>query len=185
MKPALLHLLALCLVLPVKPSFAQLASSPQDTSKGQDASAPPKSPDQALVTFFSTGHFLNSAVPGNKHGEFIGRIMDKDGQLAMLTSDHFVTFRVDAGPHTFSANSWMLATPQTGGHLKLDLVAGKHYFIGAYTQSFLYYTRFRLEEHTCQEAKRQNESTEPLDPKHLKDHGKTMYVPETVFPDCL
>ncbi|WP_263417327.1 hypothetical protein [Terriglobus albidus] len=185
MKPILLHLLTLCLVLSAQPSFAQTASPPQGQSKGEDASAPPKSPDQALVTFFSSGHFLKSALPGYKHGEFLGRIMDKDGQLAMLTFDHFVTFRVDAGPHTFSANSWLLPTPQTGGHLKLDLVAGKHYFVGAYTQSFLYYTRFRLEAHTCQEAKEINEKTEPLDPKHLKDHGKAMYIPETAFPDCL
>lgn len=185
MKPILLHLLTLCLVLPVKPSFAQAVSTPQVAPTEQNASVPGGSPNQALVTFFSSGHFLKSAAPGYKHGKFTGRIMDEHDQLAMLTFDCFVTFHVDAGPHTFSANSWLLPRPDTGGHLKLDLVAGKHYFIGAYSQSFLYYTRFRLEEHTCQEAKEQNESTKPLDPEHLKDYGKNKYMAETAFPACL
>jgi hypothetical protein len=181
MKSVLLLLLTVCLLLPIKPSFAQIASAPQSTSTDQSASS---HSDKALVTFFASGHVLKSAAPGYKYGKFIGRIMERDDQLAMLMSDCFVTFLVDAGSQTFSANSWLFPTPEMGGHLELKLVAGKHYFIGAYTQSFLYYTRFRLEEKTCQEAKQENEKTKALDPKHLKPYGKGIYVAETAFPVC-
>jgi hypothetical protein len=181
MKSVLLLLLSVCLLLSIKPSVAQIASAPQNTSVDQSA---PSHSDKALVTFFASGHFLKSAAPGYKYGKFIGRIMEKDDQLAMLMSDRFVTFLVDAGSHTFSANSWLIPKPEMGGHLELKLVAGKHYFIGAYTQSFLYYTRFRLEEKTCQESRQENEKTKPLEPEHLKDSGKGMYVAETAFPVC-
>jgi len=46
------------------------------------------------VTFYSSGSFLKSAIPGDKHAKFAGRIMDGDHQLAMLTFGQFVTFNL-------------------------------------------------------------------------------------------
>jgi hypothetical protein len=141
-------------------------------------------PAQVKVTFYASGNFLKSAMPGYKYGKFTGRIMDEYDQLTMLTFDHFVTFNLDPGPHTFSANSWMIASPELGGHLKIDLVAGKHYYIRAYQQSLYFASRFRLEERTCEEAQKENQSTKPLGQKHLKDYGIPRVVAESSFPTC-
>jgi hypothetical protein len=82
---------------------------------------------QAQVTFYSNGNFAKSILPGYKYGKFNGRIMDEYDQLAMLTPGHYVTFNLDPGEHTFSNNSWMIPRPEGGGHVKVDLVGGKHY----------------------------------------------------------
>ncbi len=161
--------LAMCIV------SAVISSSAQST---------PTLPPQVKVTFYASGNFLKSAMPGYKYGKFSGRIMDEYNQLAMLTFDRFVTFNLDPGPHTFSANSWMIPRPETGGHLKVDLVAGKHYYIGVYLQTYLYLSRFRLEERTCDEAQQENKSTKPLDAKHIKDYGVPRFVSDTSFPTC-
>jgi hypothetical protein len=139
---------------------------------------------QALVTFYSNGNFLKSTLPGYKYGKFSGRIMDEYDQLAMLTPGHFVTFNLDPGPHTFSANSWLIARPETGGHLEINLAAGQHYFIGTYLQPLLFVSNYRLEQHTCQEAKKDNINAKPLEQKHLKDYGLPRVLVETSFPAC-
>ena len=125
MKSVLLLLLTVCLLLPIKPSFAQIASAPQSTSTDQSASS---HSDKALVTFFASGHFLKSAAPGYKYGMFTGRIMERDDQLAMLVSDCFVTFLVDAGSQTFSANSWLFPTPEMGGSPRIEARCGEALF---------------------------------------------------------
>jgi|SRR5580765_3379420 len=150
----------------------------------QSTSTPAAALPQVKVTFYASGHFVKSAMPGYKYGKFSGRIMDEYDQLAMLTYDHFVTFNLDPGPHTFSANSWLIPRPEAGGHLKLDLVVGKHYYIGAYLQPLLYLSKYRLEERTCQEARQENESTKALERKHIKDYGETRFISETSFPTC-
>ncbi len=160
---------AVCLATCDLPSLAQ-----------STAAAPP----QVQVTFYSSGKLLNSAVPSFKHGKFIGRIMDEYDQLAMLLPGHFITFNLDPGPDTFSANSWMIPRPESGGHLEIDLVPGKHYYIGAYLESLIYLLMFRLEQRTCQEAQQDNRDTMPLEQKHLKKYGATRVLVETSFPAC-
>jgi len=95
-------------------SFAFAAVS----SLAQGTTASP----QVQVTFYSSGSFLRSAIPGDKHAKFAGRIMDGNNQLAMLTPNQFVTFNLDPGQHVLAANSWMIASPVGGGHLKINLV---------------------------------------------------------------
>ena len=141
-------------------------------------------PPQVKVTFYSSGNLLKSVAPGYKYGKFLGRIMDEYDQLAMLTSDRFVTFNLDAGEHTFSANSWVMPRPEAGGHLKIDLAPGKHYYIAAYQQPLYVVSRFWLKERTCEEAREENKNTKPLDPKHLKDYGGPRVISETSFPVC-
>jgi hypothetical protein len=139
---------------------------------------------QVQVTFYSSGNFLKSAMPGYKYGKFSGRIMDEYDQLAMLTFDHFITFNLDPGPHTFSANSWMIPRPEGGGHLKIDLVVGKHYYIGTYLEPLLVASKFRFEQRTCEEAQQENKNTKSLERKHLKDYGLARVFAETSFPTC-
>jgi hypothetical protein len=141
-------------------------------------------PAQAEVTFYSSGSFLKSAIPFNKHATFAGRIMDGDNQLAMLEYGRFVTFELDPGEHTLTANSWMIASPVAGGHLKIKLLPGQHFYIGAYLESLTVVSRFRLEQRTCEEAQQDNRTTKPLKMEHLKEYGLPRAVTETSFPVC-
>ncbi len=139
---------------------------------------------QVQVTFYSSGSFLKSAMPGYKYGKFSGRIMDEKGQLAMLTPGHFITFNLDPGQHILSANSWMIPSPEAGGHLKIDLVSGRHYYIGTYLEPLFVASKFRIEQRTCQEAQQDNKSAKPLEQKHIKEYGLARVVVESSFPTC-
>jgi hypothetical protein len=141
---------------------------------------------KAQVTFYSSGSFLKTAIPGYKYGDFAGRIFDEYDQLAMIRSGNFITFNLDPGPHTFSANTWMSPRPDGGGHLTVDLVANQHYYIGTYTETtpLLVISAFRLEQRTCEQALEDNVSTKSLDRKHLKKYGLANAVVETSFPHC-
>jgi hypothetical protein len=126
---------------------------------------------KAQVTFYSSGSFLKAALPGYKYGDFAGRIFDEYDQLAMIRPGRFITFNLDPGPHTFSANSWISPRPEGGGHLTVDLVANHHYYVGTYTETtpLLVISTFRLEQRTCQQAIKENVSTKSLDRTHLKN----------------
>ena len=82
------------------------------------AQSPPVAPPQAQVTFYSGGSLLKSQIPADKHGTFVGRIMDGHQQLAMLMPDRFVTFNLDPGEHILAANGWVRGDPVGRGHLK-------------------------------------------------------------------
>jgi hypothetical protein len=165
-------LLGIGIFLLAKPSISQTVTSPE-----------PK----AQVTIYSSGNFLKAAMPGYKYGDFIGRIFDEYDQLAYLRPGYFVTFDLDPGPHTFSANTWLSSRPEGGGHLTIDLVANHHYYVGTYTETtpLLVISAFRLEQRTCQQAIDDNLHTKPLDPKQLKKYGQATAVAETSFPRCL
>jgi hypothetical protein len=141
---------------------------------------------KAQVTFYSSGSFLKTAIPGYKYGNFAGKIFDEYDQLAMIRPGHFITFSLDPGPHTFSANTWLSPRPEGGGHLTLDLAANQHYYIGAYieTTPLLVISTFRLEQRTCQQAIDDNHNTTALDPKHLRKYGQATVVAQTSFPSC-
>ncbi len=140
--------------------------------------------DQAQVTFYSSGSFARSILPGYKYGMFNGRIMDEYDQLAMLTPGHYVTFYLDPGEHTFSNNSWLIARPEGGGHAEVTLVGGKHYYIATFLRSLPIGLDFRMEVRTCEQAQKDNDHATPLDPKHLKEYGRPRLVAETTFPPC-
>lgn len=141
---------------------------------------------KAQVTFYSSGSFLKADIPGYQYGAFVGRIFDEYDQLAMMRPGYFITFNLDPGPHTFSANSWMSPRPEGGGHLTVDLVANRHYYVGTYTENtpLLVISTFRLEQRTCQQADDDNLNTKPLDAKHLKKYGHATVVAEPSFPRC-
>jgi len=156
-------------------AFAAVSSLAQGT---------PTASPQVQVTFYSSGRFLRSAIPGDKHAKFSGRIMDGNNQLTMLTPDRFVTFNLDPGQHVLTANSWMIASPVGGGHLKINLVPGQHYYIGTYLESLIVASKFRVEQRTCQEAQQDNKTTKPLKQEHIKEYGLARAVTETSFPIC-
>jgi hypothetical protein len=126
-------------------------------------------------TFYSSGSFLKSTIPFNKHAKFSARNA-YDGR--------FVTFKLDPGDHTLTANSWMIASPIAGEYLEVNLVLGQHLYVGAYLESLTADSRFRLELRTCQEAQQDNETTRRLDPEHIKECGLLRAVNEVSFPLC-
>ena len=125
------------------------------------------------------------AYPVYKHGNFAGLIFDEYDELALIRPRHFITFKLDAGPHTLSANSWMIPRPEGGGHLKVDLVAGQHYYIATYySTASLVLTLPLLEQRSCQDAQKDTARATPLDQKHLRRYGAGRAVDETSFPPC-
>ena len=141
---------------------------------------------QAQVTFYSTGSFWKAARPGYKYGTFAGLIFDDKHRLANITPGHFITFDLAPGPHIFSANYWVGQNPKGGAHLKVDLVANQHYYIGTYfkTTSLLIISTPRIEQSTCQDAQKDAASAKPLESKHLEQEGIPLALSETSFPRC-
>jgi hypothetical protein len=160
-------------------AFFLALANPFSLAQGTTTASP-----QVQVTFYSSGSFLKSAIPGDKHAKFSGRIMDGDKQLAMLTPNQFVTFNLDPGEHTLTANSWMIASPVGGGHLKINLLPGQHYYIATYLESLVIASKFRVEQRSCQQAQEQNKATKPLKQEHIKEYGLARVVVETAFPAC-
>ncbi len=134
----------------------------------------------ALVTFYSSGNFWSMG-----HGKFIGEILDGGHQLTLLTAGHFVTFQLDAGEHVFAANSWLNPTQTGGGHLKLDLIAERHYYVAAYLDNRgILVPLFRLEQHPCDQVQKETVKVKPLNPEDLHNYGQRHAVIESNFPPC-
>lgn len=154
----------------------------------QDKSMPPANPvgDAALVTFYSTGSFWKSAAPGYKYGAFAGLIFDGSQQLAHIRPGRFVTFSLPPGPHVFTTNFWVFATPKGGAHLDLNLVANHHYFLGTYfeTTPLLVISSPAIEEVECQDAQKNATKAEPLARNHIKENVRYTTVAESSFPPC-
>src|ERR1700691_3897538 len=128
---------------------------------GQDKAV---APTQAEVTFYSTGSFWKSSIPGYKHGDFIGLIFDNEHILALINQGRFVTFSLAPGKHIFSSNYWLNRSPEGGAHLEVDLVAGQHYFVGTYfaTDPVPISSTPRIEQATCQQAEENAKNAKPL-----------------------
>jgi hypothetical protein len=155
------------------------------SSQDKVASAPP-TPPQVLVTFYSTGSFWKAAMPGYKFGAFSGLIFDDNRQLAQIRPGHFVTFKLNPGSHVFSANYWLNGHPKGGAHLKRNLDANQHYYIGTYfkTTPLLVLSTPRIEEADCNDAQKDAASATPLAREHIKDDALTFAISETSFPQC-
>lgn len=150
---------------------------PQDKSVG---------PPRAQVTFYSTGSFWKASMPGYKYGKFAGPIFDEKHQLAYIKPGHFITFNLAPGPHTFSTNYWMIESSKGGAHLKVDLVANQHYYIGTYlkTTPLLVISTPHMEETTCLGAQKDAIKAKPLEYDDLEKDGIPFAVSETAFPQC-
>jgi hypothetical protein len=141
---------------------------------------------QAQVTFYSHRVTMLGGLPGHEHAAFKGRIYDEDRQLAFMEPARFVTFNFTPGPHAFSATWWITKHATSGAHVTLDLVANQHYFI----ETFVVNTnlsgavKLYITEVTCEGAQRENVSTKPLEPTHLRSDGIPLAVHETSFPQC-
>jgi hypothetical protein len=154
-------------------------------AQSNTSQATPSSPMDPLVTFVDNGFSPAGGLPGQKSEEFRGRLFVGDEPLAMMSGAHFVTFHFDPGPIEFTAQTWMASGPLGGAHLKLNLVAGKHYFVEVRTRVSWPVTKgFGIKEITCDEARNEHERYKPLEAKHLDNAGQATLVAETSFPGC-
>jgi hypothetical protein len=168
-------LIALVVLVYSVPSVAQ-SNTPQATQA--NATDP-------LVTFVDNGFSPAGGLPGQKSEGFRGKLFVGDESLAMMGGAHFVTFHFDPGSIEFTAQTWMASGPIGGAHLKLNLVAGKHYFVEVRTRvSWPVTKQFGIKEITCDEARKEHEQDKPLEAKHLDNAGQSTLVAETSFPVC-
>jgi hypothetical protein len=146
---------------------------------------PPSNAKDPLVTFVNNGFSLTGGLPNQKSEEFRGRLFVGEEPLAMMSGPHFVTFHFDPGPIEFTAQTWMAPGTLGGAHLKLNLVAGKHYFVEVRTRiSWPVTKEFGIKEITCDEARKAHEQDKQLEAKHLNNAGQATFVAETSFPAC-
>ena len=143
-------------------------------------------PQLAPVTFYSTGSFWKSSVPGYNHGPFDGMIFDGKSQLAHISPGHFVTFNLSPGQHIFAANYWVSRTSKGGAHLKIDLAPNHHYYVGTYfkTTPLLVLSTPRIEQASCEDAQKHAQGATPLESKHVDKESITLLVSESAFPHC-
>lgn len=162
-----------------------LACPVASAAQGNTPETPPSSAKDPLVTFVNNGFSLTGGLPGQKSEGFRGRLFVGDESLAMMHGAEFVTFHFDPGPIEFTAQTWMATGPFGGAHLKLNLVAGKRYFVEVRTRTSWPVTKmFGIKEITCDQARKEHERDKPLETKHLDNAGQATLVAETSFPDC-
>ncbi len=151
---------------------------------GSPASSAQKTPT-ALVTFVDNGMSLTGGFPAQKSQSFRGKLFVEDELLAEMQPAHFITFAFEPVKVEFTAQTWMATGPLGGGHIILDLVAGKRYFIEVRTRQAWPVTKmFGIKEVTCEQARKEHEHDQPLDASHVKAGGDPAVIVETSFPAC-
>jgi hypothetical protein len=162
-----------------------LAYSVPSVAQSNPAQVTPSSRTDPLVTFVDNGFSSAGGFPGHKSEGFRGKLFVGDEPLAMMGGAHFVTFHFDPGPIEFTAQTWIASGPFGGAHLKLNLVAGKHYFVEVRTRVSWPVTKgFGIKEITCGQARKEHKRDQPLEAKHLDNAGQSTLVTETSFPVC-
>ncbi len=159
---------------------AQSLPGQSNTSEGSTSKSP-----TALVTFVDNGMSLAGGLPGQKSQSFRGKLFLEDQVMATMQPGHFITFALEPVEVEFTAQTWMAAGPTGGAHLKLNLVAGKHYFVEVRTkQSWPVTKGFGIKEITCKQAHEEHEHDKPLDASNVKTNGDPALIAETAFPAC-
>jgi hypothetical protein len=154
-------------------------------AQGNTPQATASSAKDPLVTFVNNGFSLTGGLPSQKSEGFRGKLFVGDEPLAMMSGAHFVTFHFDPGPIEITAQTWMASGTLGGAHLKLNLVAEKHYFVEVRTRVSWPATKaFGIKEITCDEARKEHEHDKPLESKHLDNAGQATLAAETSFPAC-
>lgn len=137
--------------------------------------------DDGYVTFYSRSVTLSGGLPRHDLGACKGRLFDGDKQLAFMEPARFVTFRISAGPHAFSAGPWMYKHSNHGAHVSIHIAPGRHYFLECGTT---FGPPFVIREIACPVAWETGEHTKPLESAHLRPDGRPLLVPEASFPQC-
>jgi hypothetical protein len=138
--------------------------------------------DDAYITFYSPPVTLLGGLPRHDLGACKCRIFDGDKQLAFMGPARFITFRIAAGAHVFSAVPWMYKQSNHGAHMDVDAEPGQHYFVECGTPAFG--PTFVIREVVCAVARDIGQRTKPLEPAHLRPDGRPILVTETSFPQC-
>src|ERR1700733_1946719 len=142
-------------------------------AQGNTPQTPRSIAKHPLVTFVNYGFSPTGGLPGQKSEGFRGKLFVGAEPLAMMSGAHFATFHFDPGSIEFTAQTWMASGTLGGAHLKLNLVAGKHYFVEVRTRISWPATKaFGIKEITREEAQEKHEQDKPLEAKHLANAGQ-------------
>lgn len=151
----------------------------------------------AVVTFYSHGSFLTTAIPGTVHDVYIGGIFDgaqgifsfRDGFFAH--NNRFISLRLAPGPHAFGASNGK--RPESRETLNIDLKAGAQYFIRAQGESkgvpgIFIIQHGRLDLMPCADAQKDMEKAKALNDKALwkkmRPQRASLIVDESSPPAC-
>ena len=59
----------------------------------------------------------------------MGKVFDEYAELTLLQRNRFITFNLEPGHHTLSANRWVTTGPTGGTQVDINLLPGHHYYI--------------------------------------------------------
>ncbi len=160
--------------------FFALIASPAFTQNA--TSTAPK----AQVTFYSSGNYWTTGLPGPKSGIFMGALFDGNQPLAYIRHGRFVTFRLSPGTHTFSAS--FSNHPAANSQFTLDLISNGSYFVRAVAESrgivIVDVPKGLLSSVTCQVAHQEGVKALPLEEKHIPQDAKTAWDAVSMIPPC-
>jgi len=138
---------------------------------------------------------MKSGLPGTKNGIFWGGIYDGDqrlfsfferGVFNAVKNNRFVTLRMPAGNHNFSAS--YKKKPSDEQRVQIALESGKHYFFRAQSESsgviVWEFEKGRLDQVSCTTAQSEAAEAKPLVAKHITPVLKTMSVSEQSMSPC-
>src|SRR5580692_7967625 len=94
---------------------------------------PVASAQEATVTFYAGGQVSKLLLPASKTAVFGGYIFDDQKAITAIWRSHYITVRLPAGPHVFSAST-NSKHPAKNSQLPLTLEADKSYFVRAETE---------------------------------------------------
>lgn len=146
----------------------------------------------ATVTFYAHGSSRKTGLPGSNSGMFWGVIYDGGQPLFSFyegftpKNDRFVTIRLPAGRHDFSAS--FDKHPSRKHHIPISLEPGKQYFFRAQSESrgvlLVESESGRIDQVTCEIASQEGADAKPLRPKHPSQVLGSSRIPATAMPSC-
>jgi hypothetical protein len=142
---------------------------------------------EAEVTFYSGGKYIETGIPGIKHGYFDGAIFDGQQRVAAIRHGRFFTMHFPPGHQVFSA-SLSGKHPATYSQLELDLVENGQYFIRAVSESrgvvIVDFPKGILDSVSCQIAQQETLNMRPLEEKHIAQDLISKLSAPTSAPAC-
>jgi hypothetical protein len=139
------------------------------------------------VTFYSGGSQWADASPATNSGAFTGYLFDGRELLTGIGAHRFVTLRLPAGPHVFSA-SLNGTHPANNSALPMTLVEGQRYFIRALLEirgvAPLVFSKGHLDEVSCDVAHHDADKAKPVEYKHVAKSWRGKMVDGSSLPAC-
>ena len=143
----------------------------------------------AEVTFYSENPIWPALAPVSTGVAFYGNLFDAEQPLAYIEHGRFLTLRLAAGIHKFSATI-SAHHPDKESLLTIDMKPGGHYFVRASSNQKnlvvvpIMFVRGILQEVPCEAAQKEAGNAKPVSAKHVVRNVRSLLNPITSFPAC-